>query len=365
MGIVGTGAVGSRRSPLAASAQHLYVFQRTPSAIGVRGNRPTDRRVRRRLEPGWQRARMENFSAVMIGVPVERDLIDDGWTHHMRGVTNPQIDAGDALDAIEEMLESADFAVMEEHRARVAEIVADPTVAESLKPYYRYMCKRPCFHDEYLDTYNRPEVTLVDSPSGIERVTERGVVVGGQEIELDCIVYATGFEAELTPFPRRATHPIVGRDGVTIAEKFADGPSTLFGLMTSGFPNLFLMPSPGMQSVVTVNYTHLVVEGAEHVAGTIAALDEQGIDVVDVTPEAEAAWTDGIVEHLPGHERVHVGVHAVAHQLRGGHEPHEPARRRLRRGPRRLLRVPAGAADWRAANDFTGLRVERRTTDAP
>ena len=109
-------------------------------------------------------------------------------------------------------------------------------------------------------------MTLVDCPAGIERIAARGVVVDGEEIALDCIIYATGFEAELTPFPRRATHPIVGRGGMTIAEKFADGPITLHGLMTGGFPNLFLMPAPGLQSVVTVNYTHLAVEGAEHIA---------------------------------------------------------------------------------------------------
>ena len=109
-------------------------------------------------------------------------------------------------------------------------------------------------------------MTLVDCPAGIERVTERGPVVDGQQYEVDCIVYATGFEAELTPLPRRAGHDIVGRDGVTLAEKWADGAASLFGMMSRGFPNLFVMPAPGQQAVVTVNYTQLAVLGAEVVA---------------------------------------------------------------------------------------------------
>ncbi len=208
VGIIGTGASAIQAVPaLAASAQHLYVFQRTPSAIGVRGNRPTPDDFTDGLEPGWQRQRMENFSAVMTGVPVARDLTDDSWTHHMARVSNPEISAGMSVDDIMLTVEEFDYSVMEEHRSRVSEIVHDPRVAESLKPFYRYLCKRPCFHDEYLPTFNRGNVTLVDSPAGIERVTEHGVVVDGEEIVLDCIIYATGFEAELTPFPRRGDAP--------------------------------------------------------------------------------------------------------------------------------------------------------------
>ena len=317
VGIIGTGASAIQAVPaLAESAKHLYVFQRTPSAIGVRGNRPTPDDFTDGLEPGWQRQRMENFSAVMTGVPVPRDLTDDGWTHHMARVTNPEIPEGMSLDEIMLMAEEFDYSVMEEHRSRVSETVRDERVAESLKPYYRYMCKRPCFHDEYLPTFNRGDVTLVDSPAGIERVTERGVVVDGEEIALDCIIYATGFEAELTPFPRRATHPIVGRGGMTIAEKFADGPITLHGLMTGGFPNLFLMPAPGLQSVVTVNYTHLAVEGAEHIAETIAMLEQRGVRVADVTARGRRGVDGGDREHVPRLQQLHGRVHAVPVELR-------------------------------------------------
>ena len=159
--------------------------------------------------------------------------------------------------------------MMEEHRRRVEELVADPATAEILKPFYRYLCKRPCFHDEYLLAFNRPNVTLVDCPAGFDLVTERGPVVGGQQYEVDCVVYGTGFEPEVTPVYRRAGHEIVGRGGTTLAEKWAGGAASLFGMMSRGFPNLFIMPAPGQQAVVTVNYTQLAVLGAEFVGGAV------------------------------------------------------------------------------------------------
>ena len=359
VGIIGTGASAVQAvPPLAESAKHLYVFQRTPSAIGVRGNRPTPADFVEDLEPGWQRQRMENFSAVMIGVPVERDLTDDGWTHHMAKVSNPQISEGMSIDDIAMMVEGFDYSVMEEHRSRVSEVVRDQLVAESLKPYYRYLCKRPLFHDEYFPAFNRDNVTLVDSPAGIDRVTERGVVVDGKEIALDCIIYATGFEAESTPFPRRATHPIIGREGVTIAEKFADGPITLFGLMTSGFPNLFLMPSPGFQSVVTVNYTHLAVEGAEHIAATIAMLEQRGIRVADVLPEAEADWTAEIVSTARDNSAFMLSCTPSRLNFEGDVSRANPRAGSYRGGYGDFFAYQKLLRDWRARGDFAGLQLE-------
>ncbi len=296
VGVIGAGASAIQCvPPLAESAKHLYVFQRTPSAVGVRGNAPTGEDFGGNLSPGWQKERMENFTAVMGGRPVVRDLVDDGWTHHMAKVINPRIEPGWSLDEITRANEELDYAVMEEHRSRIDEIVADARTAESLKPYYRYMCKRPCFHDEYLEAFNRPNATLIDCPSGVERVTERGVVANGQEFELDCIIYATGFEAEATPFPRRAGHPIIGRAGVSLAEKWKDGMQSLHGMMTRGFPNLFISPAPAQQAVISVNHTHVVVTGAEHIAATIARLDELGVEIADVSEDAEADWGQKIV----------------------------------------------------------------------
>ena len=209
---------------------------------------------------------MDNFQAIMLGRPVDADLTDDGWTHHYAAVHNPPRRKGMSIEEYMRSAEELDFGIMEEHRQRVDELVTDPDVtAEILKPYYRYLCKRPCFHDEYLQAFNHPNVTLIDCPAGIERVTEQGPVVDGQQYEVDCLVYGTGFEAELTPLSRRAGHDIVGRGGITLAEKWADGAASLFGMMSRGFPNLFVMPAPGQQAVVTVNYTQLAVLGAEFV----------------------------------------------------------------------------------------------------
>jgi cation diffusion facilitator CzcD-associated flavoprotein CzcO len=295
VGVVGAGASAIQAiPPLGESAKHVYVFQRTPSAIGERGNRPTGDSFAAELHPGWQKERMENFSAVMLGRAVP-NLVDDGWTHHMAKVNNPVIDPGMTPEEIAARVEAFDYTVMEEHRSRIAEIVADPAVAEGLKPYYRYLCKRPLFHDEYFPAFNTPTVTLVDCPGGVEEITPHGVIANGTEYELDCIVYATGFEAELTPFPQRARHPIVGRDGITMEEAWKEGVSSLHGMTAHGFPNLFLMPAPGQQAVTTVNFTHLMVIGAEHIAKTIAALEARGVKSFEVTEEAEQAWVDIIL----------------------------------------------------------------------
>ena len=294
--LIGTGASGIQCvPPLAESAERLYVFQRTPSAIGERGNRPTDPAFAHGLVPGWQQARMENFESIMSGRSVEVDQVDDGWTHDYAVVQHPPRGEGMTSAEYKRSAERIDYGVMDAHRRRVEELVADPATAEILKPYYRYLCKRPCFHDEYLLAFNNPNVTLIDCPAGIERINEEGLVVDGKQYDVDCIIYGTGFEAEVTPLFRRAGHEIVGRGGVTLAEKWADGAASLFGMMTRGFPNMFVMPAPGQQAVVTVNYTQLAVFGAKIVGGAIGRLAQRGVDVFDVSAEAEERWTQEIV----------------------------------------------------------------------
>jgi cation diffusion facilitator CzcD-associated flavoprotein CzcO len=296
VGLVGTGATGIQcAKALAAAAKHLYVFQRTPSAIGVRGNRPTPPDFADTLEPGWQQARMDNFQAIMLGRAVDRDLVDDGWTHHyaapQRLPRPPEVSVEEFVRRAEEL----DLEIMEEHRRRVEEVIADPAVAEAVKPWYRYICKRPCFHDEYLDVLNEANVTLVDCPGGFDRITEAGPVVDGHQFDVDLLVYGTGFEAEVTPVFRRAGHEVVGRGGVTLARKWGEGGASLFGMMSRGFPNLFIMPAPGQQAVVTVNYTQLAVLGAAFVAEVVATLDRREVTAFDVSADAEADWVAGIV----------------------------------------------------------------------
>src|SRR5581483_7567552 len=164
VGIIGTGATAVQCVPhLGAAARHLYVFQRTPSSIDVRANRPTDPEWAKSLEPGWQQRRMDNFNILVSGGFQDEDLVGDGWTDIIRKllIRVREDDAPDVSpDGLAKTMEMADFEKMEEIRARVEAIVKDPDTAEALKPYYRQFCKRPCFHDEYLDTFNRPNVTL-------------------------------------------------------------------------------------------------------------------------------------------------------------------------------------------------------------
>jgi len=231
-----------------------------------------------------------------MGKPVDVDLVDDGWTNDYALTRNPPRREGMTREEYVRSAEEIDFQVMEAHRRRVEELVHDPATAEIIKPYYRYSCKRPCFHDEYLPALNGTNVTVVDCPAGVERITERGPVVDGRQYDVDLIVYATGFEAEMTPLYRRVGHEIVGRDGVTLAEKWADGAASLFGMMSRGFPNLFVMPAPGQQAVVTVNYTQLAELGAEFVGGAVGQLVAKGVEVFDVSAVAEEEWTQKILD---------------------------------------------------------------------
>ncbi|HXB37966.1 MAG TPA: NAD(P)/FAD-dependent oxidoreductase [Acidimicrobiales bacterium] len=361
--VLGTGASGIQCvPPLVESAKHVYVFQRTPSAIGVRGNRPTDAEFGDRLEPGWQQARMDNFQAIMLGLPVEDDLVDDGWTHHFAAVNHPGVVEGMTGADIARRGEELDFEVMEEHRRRVEELVSDPVKADILKPYYRYICKRPCFHDEYLSAFNAPNITLVDCPAGIERINEKGPVVDGVQYEVDCIVYGTGFEPEQTPLYRRAGHEVVGRDGVTLADKWADGPHSLFGMMTRGFPNMFIMPGPFQQSVVTVNYTQLAILGAEFVGRAIGLLQREGVNVFAVSAEAEEKWVQGIVDAYIDASRVMAACTPSRINNEGHPEERSPLVGAYRGGLGDWFGYRERLENWVEDGRFDGLELEVRST---
>jgi len=359
--LLGTGASGIQCvPPLADAAKRLYVFHRTPSAIGERGNRPTDPEFAGSLEPGWQRARMDNFQAVIMGRPVEGDLVDDGWTHDYAGTRNVPRVEGQTIAEYLARVEEFDYEVMEAHRRRVEELVADPATAEVLKPYYRYLCKRPCFHDEYLPALNGPNVTVVDCPGGIERITERGPVVDGRQYDVDCIVYATGFEAEVTPLFRRAGHQVIGRGGVTLAGKWADGAASLFGMMSRGFPNMFAMPAPGQQAVVTVNYTQLAVLGAEFVGAVVGQLDHKGVEVFDVSAEAEEAWTQKIVDSFVDASSVLSACTPSRINFEGNPEEMNPRNGNFGRGLGDWFAYRELLEGWLEAGNLEGLELDVR-----
>lgn len=297
VGIIGTGATAVQCVPhLGAAAQQLYVFQRTPSSVDVRANAATDSQWANALQPGWQRQRIQNFHILTAGGQAEEDLVADAWTSITRKLPVMRHDTDGAVSSEQRTrdIEIADFAKMEEIRARVEGIVTDRATAEALKPWYGYFCKRPCFHDEYLQTFNRDNVTLVDTLGrGVDRITETGVVVGGVSYELDCLIFATGFEVG-TDYCRRAGFELIGRDGVTLTERWHDGVRTFHGLCTNGFPNCFIESIA--QAGLTVNFPYLLDVQATHVAWIIAWALEHGVTEVEASAGAEAAWVDMVVQ---------------------------------------------------------------------
>jgi len=300
VGIIGTGATGVQCIPhLGASAKQLYVFQRTPSSVDVRNNAETDPAWAASLQPGWQRRRQDNFNILVAGGDQDEDLVHDGWTDIFRNVTGTAAKQiarklGRQLSGPErgEVMALADYRKMNQVRARVDAIVKDPATAAALKPWYRQFCKRPCFHDEYLQTYNRPNVTLVDTNGrGVERLTRTGVVANGREYEVDCLIFATGFEVG-TSYTRRAGYDIVGRGGVTLSERWADGIRTLHGLTTHGFPNCFFLGFT--QTAITISVPQALGEQANHVAYLVSEARNRGALALEPTAEGEEAYVQEV-----------------------------------------------------------------------
>ena len=235
---------------------------------------------------------------MMIKPNIPEDLVADGWTDITKILTGLVLNDPEAAaspEALAETFEMADFVNMEKIRSRVDEIVTDPKTAKALKPYYRQFCKRPCFHDEYLQTFNRENVTLVDTNGqGVERITEKGVVVDGVEYELDCLILASGFEVG-TDYGQRAGFEPVGTDGKSLTQHWSDGARTMHGLHMSGFPNCYLMGIT--QSGFTVNFVYILDETAKQIAYTIHQCLENDITRLEVSPEAEQSWVDLVYEH--------------------------------------------------------------------
>ncbi|WP_293907347.1 NAD(P)/FAD-dependent oxidoreductase [Phenylobacterium sp.] len=296
--IIGTGATAVQCVPhLGEWAKELFVFQRTPSSIDVRNNRPTDPSWADSLEPGWQQARMDNFNTLVSGGFAKEDLVQDGWTDIIGNIlllARKKMEAGEIVENPAALMQLADFKKMEQVRARVDSVVQDPAKAEALKPWYNQFCKRPCFHDEYLDAFNRPNVHLIDTKGqGVERITEHGIVIDGKEYEVDCLIYATGFEVG-TSFTRRSGYELYGRDGHSLTEKWANGASTLHGLLTRGFPNCFIVSNT--QSGFTANFPHMINEQSKHIAYVLKHAVDRQVRTVEPTAEAEAAWVQTIID---------------------------------------------------------------------
>ncbi len=284
VGIIGTGASAVQAiAGLGAASKELYVFQRTPSSIDIRDDWPTDPEWARSLEPGWQAKRrvearlaskkMEDQRGEVAGIPLEEKI---------RRQENANIEY-----------------MMKIHR-RIEKIVKDKATAESLKPWYMFMCKRPCFDNDYLPAYNRPNVHLVDTHGkGITEITAKGPLFEGKQYELDVLIYATGFEVQQTGIYNQ----IKGEGGLDLNDKYRDGMRTLVGIHSHGYPNLFIMG--GYQSSFQFNLTDMLQSQGDHIAACIDYTRRHGYQTIDATPQAEEWWVQECIKHRGKTSRNH------------------------------------------------------------
>ena len=356
VGIIGTGATAVQCIPhLAKSRGELFVLQRTPSSIDVRNNHDVDPDWFAALGAGWQERWLRNFTTLQTGGLVEEDLVKDGWTDITKRIrakllSSPTPDLSPA--GLERAYHESDDEKMAEIRARVDAVVHDPATASALKPWYRQLCKRPCFHDEYLDAYNHPNVHLIDTDGrGVERIDETGVFANGQHIELDCIIYASGFEVG-TEYTRRAGFDMVGKGGRNLSEHWAEGMRSLHGIHVHGFPNVFVV-GPTQGANLISNVPHNLIEAATTIATVVSHAESIGAETVGVSAEVEQAWLD----------RLESGSRRFGNQpdCTPGYYNNEG----IDPGPRGLrnsLGFPEGALAyfdyidrWRKTGDFAGL----------
>jgi cyclohexanone monooxygenase len=359
VGIIGTGATAVQCVPhLARACRELFVFQRTPSSVDVRANQPIDPDWFAAIAtPGWQQRWLENFTANQAGGGATEDLVMDGWTDLNRRIREKIQSLPRDSRTKETMLaafEDADFEKMEEIRARVDQIVSDPETAANLKAWYRQLCKRPCFHDEYLQAFNIPGTHLVDTAGkGVERITPDGIVAAGREYKLDCIIFASGFEVG-TEYRSRAGFDLTGRGGLRLSDHWAEGMRTLHGMHVSGFPNAFLV-QPTQGANLISNVPHNLTEAGRTIARLVRHAKDLGAQRIEVTPEAEADW---VALMLTSTGRMTGGPDCTpGYYNNEGQDP----------GPAARLNVgyPAGAkaffdylAKWRDAGDFRGLTFQ-------
>ncbi len=361
VGIIGTGATSVQCVPhLAKACGELFVFQRTPSSIDIRNNHDIDPEWFATLEPGWQKQWLENFCVLQTGGFADEDLVKDGWTDISKRIRD-KVMADPDMDFTPEAFQRAYYASddekMAEIRARVDEIIADPNTAEALKPWYRQLCKRPCFHDSYLQAYNTPGTHLIDTDGkGVERITETGVVVAGQEYELDLLIYASGFEVG-TDYARRSGFDMVGRNGQRLSERWEDGMVSLHGIHVHGFPNAFIV-GPTQGANLISNVPHNLTEAGETIASILRHAVDTGADEVEVPAEVEAAW----VARLEGGGR------------RFGNQPdctpgyyNNEGQSAGRRGLLNSMGYPEGPVayfsyidEWRSNGEFEGLDFRSR-----
>lgn len=300
--IIGTGATAIQVVPyLGKYARQLYVIQRTPSSVDERHNAPTDPQWVKSLKPGWQQERIANFhhGAMERYAPGEPDMICDIWTEISRNLAD-ELQAEGWPDLTPPQYaarrEVMDYRVMERLRRRVDEIVKDKATAEALKPYYRFLCKRPCSNDDYYPTFNRPNVKLIDvsETQGVEKMTAKGFVHNGVEYAIDCMILASGYEVTNELKRRWGIHPIEGRNGLSIYDYWADGFKTHHGMMAHGFPNMFF--TGFTQAGVNATNSATFIAQGRHIGYIASQALKRGAATVEPSQAAQDAWIKRIHE---------------------------------------------------------------------
>ena len=292
--IIGTGASAVQAIPyLGEWCKQLYVVQRTPAAVDDRENVPTDPAWWNSQEPGWWEKRAINFEGFVNSIPQDEDLVQDGWTRNW----GKMIDAmykGKTPEEMARLRQEADFEKMEAMRTRIANAVKDPVTAEALKPYFNWMCKRPLFVDNYFETYNRPNVKLIDTEGrSLDRITEKGIVFDGQEYEVDCIIYASGFEVASPP-DRTAGFDMKGVGGITLSEYWSPRRKTLHGMLSHNFPNMGII-SGLKHAGITWSITFMNRRQAEHFAALVKHCLDRSVNF-EATEQAEQDWLAVLAE---------------------------------------------------------------------
>jgi cyclohexanone monooxygenase len=298
--VLGTGATSIQMVPeLQKAGAEVFVIQRTPTGVDARNNEFLDPEWFESVAtPGWQQRWYDSFASCHLppmtpDFTVEMDdLVQDGWTEmglewRKAMATIPKEEFGPP--SVIQTLGVANYAHMVGTRARVDEIVKDPAIAEKLKPWYKLFCKRPGFHDEYLQSFNEPNVHLLDTDGqGVERITPRGIVINGVETEVDAIIFASGFEA-FTRLDTRFGYKITGRNGLDITTAWANGMRTLHGMFTNGFPNMFIV-QPEQGAMFAACITMDSANNCLKLRAVISEAEKRGAREVEVTAEAQEKW---------------------------------------------------------------------------
>ena len=294
VGVIGTGATAVQVIPeVAKEAAHVYVFQRTPNHCIPGQNRKISpeemAEIKRNYKQIWQKMRANR--AGFPYNPSNRSALEtppeERWRIYEEAWQRGGLGFGQETFADLIINEEANRTAQEFFAAKIREIVRDPHVADLLTPKYPFGTKRPPLEHGYYETFNRPNVTLVDVRSTpIEEITERGIRTSEREYELDDIIFATGFDAMTGAL---FAIDIRGRGGVSLRDRWADGPQTYLGLATHGFPNMFMITGPQSPSVLT-NMVVAIEQHVEWIADCIRYLREHGYDAIEAAPEAEQQW---------------------------------------------------------------------------